>query len=129
MSPCTGLTTKILQQLEELNLQTELDKLQQGQGIGDDRHKQQLIDFITDQRQLLTECLFCFACQSPLPKRDCLQILSYLKKCQVTEVDGTLDSVTLTVLFALLACFSVDPLDNAADMQTSFDGMFSEYNV
>lgn len=116
------MTTTILQQLEGLNLQNELDKLQKGQGIGDSRHKQQLIDFITDQRQLLAECLFCFACQSPLPKSDCLQMLSYLKQCQVAEADGKLDSVTVAILFAVLACFSTEPLEKAAELQTSFDG-------
>lgn len=105
-----------------LNLQKELDRLQAGHGIGDSRHKQQLIDFITDQRQLLAECLFCFACQSPLPKDDCLQILSYLKKCHMTEADGTLNRVTVTILFALVACFSIEPLEKAAELQTSFDG-------
>ena len=103
-------------------MQTELDKLQRGQAIGDERHKQQLIDFITDQRQLLAECLFCFCCQSPLPKADSLGILSFLKTNAAAESNGSLDSVTLTVLMALLYCLNVDPLDNAAEMQCPFDG-------
>jgi len=118
-----GLTTTILQQLDQLDVQKELDKLERGQAIGDERHKQQLIDFITDQRQLLAECLFCFACQSPLPRSDCLQLLSFLKKCPFTDADGTLDSVTLTLLMAMLYCLNVDALDEAVEMQTSFQGM------
>ena len=120
-----GLTTTILQQLDQLDVQKELDKLERGQAIGDERHKQQLIDFITDQRQLLAECLFCFACQSPLPKRDCLQLLSFLKKCPSTDADGTLDSVTLTVLMTMLYCLNVDPLDEAAEMQSTIRGKTS----
>ena len=118
-----GLTTTILQQLDQLDVQKELDKLERGQAIGDERHKQQLIDFITDQRQLLAECLFCFACQSPLPRSDSLQLLSFLKKCPSTDADGTLDSVTLTLLMAMLYCLNVDALDEAVEMQTSFQGM------
>lgn len=114
-----GLITTILQQLDELDVQKELDKLERGQGIGDVRHKQQLIDFITDQRQLLAECLYCFACQSPFPKRESLQLLSSLKKRPSTDADGTLDSVTLTLLMAMLYCLNVDPLDEAAELQTS----------
>ena len=118
----SGLTATILNQLGQLSVQVELDKLQRGQAIGDERHKQQLVDFITDQRQLLAECLFCFACQSPLPKDDCLRILTFLKQNSVAEADGTLDGVTLTVLMAMLYCLNVDPLDNAAEMQKSFNG-------
>ena len=117
-----GLTTSILCQLNELNVQKELAKLERGQAIGSERHRQQLIDFITDQRQLLSECLFCFACQSPLPKKDTLQLLSFLKKYSSTEADGTLDNVTLTLLMALLCCLNVDPLDEAAEIQSSFHG-------
>ena len=122
LSCLLGLTTTILQQLDQLDVQKELDKLERGQAIGDERHKQQLIDFITDQRQLLAECLFCFACQSPLPRSDCLQLLSFLKKCPSTEADGTLDTVTLTLLMTMLYCLNVDPLDEAAEMQSSFRG-------
>ena len=127
LSCLLGLTTTILQQLDQLDVQKELDKLERGQAIGDERHKQQLIDFITDQRQLLAECLFCFACQSPLPRSDCLQLLSFLKKCPSTEADGTLDSVTLTLLMTMLYCLNVDPLDEAAEMQSSFRG--EEYYI
>ena len=127
LSCLLGLTTTILQQLDQLDVQKELDKLERGQAIGDERHKQQLIDFITDQRQLLAECLFCFACQSPLPRSDCLQLLSFLKKCPPTEADGTLDSVTLTLLMTMLYCLNVDPLDEAAEMQSSFRG--EEYYI
>lgn len=74
----------------------------------------------------MTECLFCFACQSPLPRSDCLQLLSFLKKCPFTDADGTLDSVTLTLLMAMLYCLNVDALDEAVEMQTSFQGM--KYN-
>ena len=123
----SGLVRTILHQLEHLDIQNELDKLERGQAIGDERHKQQLIDFITDQRQLLAECLFCFACQSPLSKSDCLQLLSFLKKCPSTDADGSLDSVTLTLLMAMLYCLNVDPLDEAADMQGSFQGLIMYY--
>ena len=125
----SGLTTTILQQLDQLEVQKELDKLERGQAIGDERHKQQLIDFITDQRQLLAECLFCFACQSPLPRSDCLQLLSFLKKCPSTDADGTLDSVTLTLLMTMLYCLNVDPLDEAAEMQTNINGIRFYYKL
>ena len=71
----------------------------------------------------MAECLFCFACQSPLPRSDSLQLLSFLKKCPSTDADGTLDNVTLTLLMAMLYCLNVDALDEAVEMQTSFQGM------
>lgn len=71
----------------------------------------------------MAECLFCFASQSPLPRNDCLQLLSFLKKCPSTDADGTLDSVILTLLMAMLYCLNVDPLDEAVEMQTSLQGM------
>ena len=124
----SGLITTIIEQLQELDVQKELDKLERGQGIGDEHHKQQLIDFITDQRQLLAECLYCFACQAPLPKREALQLLSALKKRPSIDADGTLDSVTLTLLMAMLYCLNVDPLDEAAEIQSSIRGTLITLN-
>lgn len=124
----SGLITTIIEQLQELDVQKELDKLERGQGIGDEYHKQQLVDFITDQRQLLAECLYCFACQAPLPKREALQLLSALKKRPSIDADGTLDSVTLTLLMAMLYCLNVDPLDEAAEIQSSIRGTLITLN-
>lgn len=124
----SGLITTIIEQLQELDVQKELDKLERGQGIGDEYHKQQLVDFITDQRQLLAECLYCFACQAPLPKREALQLLSALKKRPSIDADGTLDSVTLTLLMAMLYCLNNDPLDEAAEIQSSIRGTLITLN-
>lgn len=71
-------------------------------------------DLIKECRQSLAECLFVWTCQSPLNKDDTLILISYLEKVTV-EADGSLDSVNLSLLMALLYCFDVSFLEQGAE--------------
>ena len=60
----------------------------------------------------LAECLFCWACQSPLSKENTLNLIAHLKQDKSQEPDGTLSPVTLTLLQALLYCLDVRILEH-----------------
>ena len=53
---------------------TELEKLEQGHAVGDVTHRLMLREAITDFRATLSEVLFVWSCQNPLPANDCLKV-------------------------------------------------------
>ena len=110
-----GLVTKLLNLLEELTLQNELARLQEGQAIGNEKHQRQLVDLITEQRLLLAEALFCLACQTPLSKAETLKVLGYLKNVRPTEETGGMKQADLFVFFALLHSLNVSGLEAMAE--------------
>ena len=52
-----------------------------------------MTDLLKEVRQSLADCLFCWACQTPLSREDTLHLLNHLKKEEGVLADGTLDQV------------------------------------
>lgn len=71
-------------------------------------------DLIKECRQSLAECLFAWTCQSPLSKDDTLALICYLETV-TAEADGSLDSVNLALVMALLYCFDVSFLEQGTE--------------
>lgn len=69
---------------------------------------------IKESRQTLAECLFAWACQTPLSKDDTLFLICHMESV-TTEADGTLDNVNLALLMALLYCFDISFLENVTE--------------
>ncbi|KFQ27490.1 Nuclear pore complex protein Nup205, partial [Merops nubicus] len=109
-----GLTQKILTLVSHIDLNNEFDKLQRERGLGSEKHRKEVSDLIKECRQSLAESLFVWTCQSPLSKDDTLILISYLEKVTV-EADGSLDSVNLSLLMALLYCFDVSFLEQITE--------------
>uniref|UniRef100_A0A8C9L7W3 Nucleoporin 205 n=1 Tax=Pavo cristatus TaxID=9049 RepID=A0A8C9L7W3_PAVCR len=109
-----GLTQKILTLVSQIDLNNEFDKLQRERGLGSEKHRKEVSDLIKECRQSLAESLFVWTCQSPLSKDDTLILISYLEKVTV-EADGSLDSVNLSLLMALLYCFDVSFLEQGTE--------------
>lgn len=65
----------------------------------------QVIDLFKEIRLCLAECLFYLAAQQPLQEHDTLQLIAFLKEHCQWGPDGSLDSVSLFLLIALLYCF------------------------
>ena len=77
-----GLVEKILKLLDGLSVEGELEKLHKGRAVGDDRHGAQLVDLIEEERSLLAECLFYWACQNPFPSEQTIVQLPLM--CSIT---------------------------------------------
>ena len=118
-----GLVTKLLNSLQELTLQNELKKLQDGQAIGNEKHQRQLVNLITEQRLLLAESLFCLACQTPFSKAEALKVFSYLKEVTPNEETGEIDQADLFVFFALLYSLNASSLETRTELPNNH-GMF-----
>ncbi|XP_072256279.1 nuclear pore complex protein Nup205 [Pyxicephalus adspersus] len=110
----SGLTQKILTLASQINVNNEFDKLQKERGLGNEKHRKEVSDLIKECRESLAESLFCWTCQSPLRKDDTLLLIGYLEKVTL-EADGTLDSVNLYLLMALLYCLDVSFLEHGTE--------------
>ncbi len=71
----------------------------------------QVGDLLIETRQALADCLFCWACQSPLSREDTLHLINHLKQENGVTASGTLNHITMTLLMSLLYCLDVRILD------------------
>ncbi|KAM4037197.1 nuclear pore complex protein Nup205 isoform 2-T2 [Anomaloglossus baeobatrachus] len=110
----SGLAQKILTLVSQINVHNEFDKLQKERGLGNEKHRKEVSDLIKESRQSLAGSLFSWACQTPLNKDDTLLLITHLEKVSA-EADGTLDSVSLYLLMALLYCFDVSFLEQGTE--------------
>ena len=102
-----GLVDNVLTLLSQINVREELDKLTKVRGIKDAQHSQQISDLIEEQRNALADCLFYWACQSPLPLEETLKVLAYLKKIPAEYEIQPLDYTTLSLYMTVLASFNI----------------------
>ena len=105
-----GLVKQIFDLLRKIDVQDELSRLEKGGGVGDQRHRALLSYLVSDQRQVLSDCLFTLSCQEPLNKKSCLELIRYLRETPQTRGDGTLDGVNLSILFGFLTSIDVGQL-------------------
>ncbi|XP_023681691.2 nuclear pore complex protein Nup205 isoform X1 [Paramormyrops kingsleyae] len=109
-----GLARRILTLVSEISVTREFERLQKERGLGNEKHRKEVTDLIKECRQSLAECLFCWTCQSALSKDDTLALIGYLETVTV-EADGSLDSVNLALLMALLYCLDVTFLEQGTE--------------
>ena len=129
-----GLVKKILDLINSISVKDELEKLAKGRAIGDAKHRQQIIDYINEQRSCLADCLLHWACQNPFPKDETLLLYGHLQRMKVEPVqeeggaklaggvkskiggkagvmggakEVRLDAVGVALFNALLACFNI----------------------
>lgn len=107
-----GLVGKILALLDSITVEGELSILARGKGIGRARHRQEIVELVTEQRAVLADCLLFWACQNPFPRKETLKVLQCLKKVQVSAVRGKeqmlqfSESVFLETMKTLCGCQS-----------------------
>lgn len=74
----------------------------------------QVSDLIKESRQALADSLFSWTCQSPLSKDDTLALISHLETVSA-QADGSLDSVNLSLVMALLYCLDVSFIEQGTE--------------
>ncbi|XP_030645807.1 nuclear pore complex protein Nup205 [Chanos chanos] len=109
-----GLTRQILNLVSQISVTGEFEKLQKERGLGNEKHRKEVSDLIKECRQSLAECLFAWTCQSPLSKDDTLALIGHLENV-TAEADGSLDSVNLALVMALLYCLDVSFLEQGTE--------------
>uniref|UniRef100_A0A8B9L911 Nucleoporin 205 n=1 Tax=Astyanax mexicanus TaxID=7994 RepID=A0A8B9L911_ASTMX len=109
-----GLAKQILNLVSDINVTREFERLQKERGLGNEKHRKEVSDLIKECRQSLAECLFSWTCQSPLNKDDMLALIGHLETV-TAEADGSLDSVNLALVMALLYCLDVSFLEQGTE--------------
>lgn len=109
-----GLTKRILSLVSEINVTREFERLQKERGLGNEKHRKEVSDLIRDCRQALADSLFSWTCQSSLTKDDTLALIGHLETV-TAEADGSLDSVNLALVMALLYCLDVSFLEQGTE--------------
>lgn len=92
--------------IKGMNMTEELDKLQKQRALGPPRHRKLVSEYLRNIKLGLAECLFCWACQTPLAREDTLHLLHHLQTSVELTADGRYEPVTVTLLMALL--YSID---------------------
>lgn len=109
-----GLTKRILTLVSEINLTREFERLQKERGLGNEKHRKEVSDLIKECRQALADSLFSWTCQSPLTKDDTLALIGHLETV-TAQADGSLDSVNLALVMALLYCLDVSFIEQGTE--------------
>ncbi|KAF6731284.1 Nuclear pore complex protein Nup205 [Oryzias melastigma] len=104
-----GLTKRILTLVSDISVAKEFERLQKERGLGNEKHRKEVGDLIRECRQALADSLFAWTCQSPLTKDDTLALIGHLETV-TAQADGSLDSVNLALVMALLYCLDALPL-------------------
>lgn len=74
----------------------------------------QVSELIKESRQALADSLFSWTCQSPLTKDDTLALIGHLETV-TAQADGSLDSVNLALVMALLYCLDASFLEQGTE--------------
>ncbi|XP_063595108.1 nuclear pore complex protein Nup205-like [Penaeus indicus] len=112
-----SLVGRILELIMSMDITKEIELLQQNRALGDAKHRKMVLDKFQAVRSLLAESLFSWAAQTPLKKEECRRLLSFMSKVKLTETsDGSLDTVNLALLMALLYSLEAGHLLNSEDM-------------
>ncbi|KAI3371589.1 hypothetical protein L3Q82_024149, partial [Scortum barcoo] len=109
-----GLTKRILTLVSEISVTREFERLQKERGLGNEKHRKEVSDLIKESRQALAESLFSWTCQSPLSKDDTLALIGHLETV-TAQADGSLDSVNLALVMALLYCLDVSFVEQGTE--------------
>ncbi|KAM4619053.1 nuclear pore complex protein Nup205 [Polymixia lowei] len=109
-----GLTKRILTLVSEISVTREFERLQKERGLGNEKHRKEVSDLIKECRQALADSLFSWTCQSPLTKDDTLALIGHLETV-TAEADGSLDSVNLALVMALLYCLDISFLEQGTE--------------
>ncbi|XP_037539378.1 nuclear pore complex protein Nup205 [Nematolebias whitei] len=109
-----GLTKRILTLVSEISVTREFERLQRERGLGNEKHRKEVSDLIKECRQALADSLFSWTCQSPLTKEDTLALIGYLETV-TAQADGSLSSVSLALVMALLYCLDVSFIEQGTE--------------
>uniref|UniRef100_A0A8C4NPT4 Nucleoporin 205 n=1 Tax=Dicentrarchus labrax TaxID=13489 RepID=A0A8C4NPT4_DICLA len=109
-----GLTKRILTLVSEINVTREFERLQKARGLGDEKHRKEVSDLIRESQQALADSLFSWTCQSPLSKDDTLALIGHLETV-TAQADGSLDSMNMSLVMALLYCLDVSFVEQGTE--------------
>ena len=70
----TTLSSSVFKTNPTSDVNSEMEKLEQGHAVGDLTHRLMLREAISEYRTTLAEVIFAWSCQNPLPATDVLKV-------------------------------------------------------
>ncbi|XP_076058270.1 nuclear pore complex protein Nup205 isoform X2 [Oratosquilla oratoria] len=112
-----SLADRILELINNMEVTKELKLLQDNRAIGDAKHRMMVLQKYKSVRTCLADIMFSWAAQTPLKKEECRRLIAHLSKVKLSETgNGTVDSVSITLLMALVYSLEVGYILNAEDV-------------
>ncbi|XP_054727442.1 nuclear pore complex protein Nup205 [Anastrepha obliqua] len=100
-----NILERIVSLLEELDISKEIVILTKNRALGSKKHQNQVQQLYNDIKMSLATALFYWAAQRGLSKSIVVKLIKKMPKFAQVQASGTVDDITLTVLFAILyAC-------------------------
>uniref|UniRef100_A0A4W6C045 Nucleoporin 205 n=1 Tax=Lates calcarifer TaxID=8187 RepID=A0A4W6C045_LATCA len=106
-----GLTKRILTLVSEISVTREFERLQKERGLGNEKHRKEK-DVVEEYTEDSINSLFSY--QSPLSKDDTLALIGHLETV-TAQADGSLDSVNMALVMALLYCLDVSFIEQGTE--------------
>uniref|UniRef100_A0A1A9WFW1 Nuclear pore complex protein Nup205 n=1 Tax=Glossina brevipalpis TaxID=37001 RepID=A0A1A9WFW1_9MUSC len=134
----SNILDRIMDLLEiELDFNNETLLLTKNCALGPSKHQNQVKELFQETRLALAASVFNWSAQRSLPSAIVIRLIKILSKYKSTEASGSIDDVTLTMLFALLYSYDTSVLQKQEDsrliqnLNMVKDGEFAQqiYNV
>lgn len=110
-----GIVNQCIDQLSTMDVKAEFELLETNRALGPYKYRKQVLDILRDIRRLLADIIFCFSGQTCLTSNEALSLLQLIVKTSKTSNDGSLDSVTTTLLMAFLYVIDISFLQSAEE--------------
>uniref|UniRef100_A0A1A9X213 Uncharacterized protein n=1 Tax=Glossina brevipalpis TaxID=37001 RepID=A0A1A9X213_9MUSC len=99
----------------ELDITNETLLLIKNRALGSNKHQNQVKELFQEIRLALAAAIFNWSAQRSLPSAIVIRLIKILSKYKSTEASGSIDDVTLTMLFALLYSYDTSVLQEQED--------------
>ncbi|CAG2105749.1 unnamed protein product, partial [Medioppia subpectinata] len=110
-----GIVLECIEQLAALDIKAEFELLERNRALGAFKYRKQVLDVLKDIQQLLANIIFCFAAQTYLKPNEVFKLLQIVAKMPKTKPNGSLDSVSTTLLTTFLYIIDVHFLQFAEE--------------
>uniref|UniRef100_A0A4W6C0C8 Nucleoporin 205 n=1 Tax=Lates calcarifer TaxID=8187 RepID=A0A4W6C0C8_LATCA len=109
-----GLTKRILTLVSEISVTREFERLQKERGLGNEKHRKEVGGNLLFEEYTEDSINSLFSYQSPLSKDDTLALIGHLETV-TAQADGSLDSVNMALVMALLYCLDVSFIEQGTE--------------
>nr|ACI88735.1 RE24713p [Drosophila melanogaster] len=106
----SGILGRLLQLLEEMDVDKECAMLTTNRAFGSKKHQNQVLGLYEDIQQALAMALFNWSAQRGLPRHIAIRLMHQLANRKNHDAGGNMDDVTLIMLMALLYAYDTSML-------------------
>lgn len=110
-----GIVIHCIDQLFSLDIVTEYEMLESNRALGTSKYKRQVLNYLKEIRQILGDIIYYYAAQSGLNKNETMKLINLISKKVELDSIGHFDSISTTLIIALLYQLDVNLLYNCEE--------------